>query len=92
MGLNLWKFKFCVGGVHLSNLFHIWGTQDFYYLDQLIDGTLSWEQRIAYHHFGYYASDRPYINLVSIVNSAKDQLRRSIVSTAYVRYIWLSLN
>ena len=69
-----------------------WCTENFDYLDELVDTRLTWENRLAQHELSDYAADRPDIDTGGVIRIAKDKLRRTIVAGTDVTYVWLTRN
>ena len=65
--LDLWETVLCVLWIHCKNLFTAGRAQNFYDFDELVNATLSRENRLSKHELGDDATYRPDIYVRSIV-------------------------
>lgn len=78
--------------VHGPDLFPGGSTENLDDLHQLIDTRLSREERLAKHQLGHHTTRRPNIDVGSVVCSAKDELRGTVVARADVADVWFTGN
>ena len=92
MGFDLGELEFSIIRIHCLYLLSSRSSQHLYNLDQLINPTLSWKQRLSKQQLSNHASYRPNINRRRVVCASEDQLGRPVVSGADVGDIGLPLD
>ena len=55
-------------------------SQDFDDLDELVDGVVTWEERLTKQQLGDDAAHRPHVGTSVIILISKDQLWRPVIS------------
>ena len=90
MSLYLREFEFSIVRIHCHNLFLGWGSEDLYYLNELVYTALSWEQGLTEEELGDDTSYTPYVDYTVVVLATEDQFWGSVISGTNVGHVWLS--
>lgn len=73
--------------IHLYHLCFCRSPHHFYYLDQVINTTLSYKERSTVKHLKNYTSQRPNVNHGRVVCGSKDKFRSTIAPGTNIRQV-----
>lgn len=90
--IDMWKPVFLIIWVHLQDLFFGRRSKYFDDFDDLVDSTVSWEDRHCKHQLCDDTSYAPQVDRAVVLGVAEDQLWSPVISRTDIGNVWLTFD